>query len=65
MTEREAVEAKMGQVAYQIATNNALRIAAEAKLIELNEQMRALSARKSALDAQESAHGEGRTSEER
>ena len=62
MTEAEQIEAKIGQVAYQIATNSTLRIAAEDKIRELSATMRELTKKYHALTApkaQEHTDGEG------
>jgi hypothetical protein len=59
VTERDQVEEKIGRVAYQIATHNALRLATEEKLRALNDQMRALSERHQKLTAPEAQKEEG------
>lgn len=59
---KDELEQKIGQVAYQIATHNTLRIAAEDRIRELSMTMRELTKQYHALTApkaQEHTDGEG------
>jgi hypothetical protein len=60
---KEQIEEKIGQVAYQIATHNAMRLATEDRLRALSDTMRELTKQHAALNAptpaQEQTDGEG------